>query len=375
MHPEKVLNVKYIGKQQTYDLEVDNKNHLYYANGIATSNSHGVSYAVSAYYSAYAKCHFPLHFFTSYLLHSDDKQDVFEERRRLVDDAKNFNIEVRPPSLLNTENNIHISGKNTISFGIANIKGTGLSILDKVKGAISQTEIDLKKRLKDWKWVEYLMWFTDKIPLQTNNGLILSGACDFFSQPRQLMLFEYDIWNKLTDREKTYIRSISPENLLSGLQNLVLNFKINIKRKLTAQSFIASLENPPTTLQDTPDWIAWNEEKLLGISLSCHKVDGCEKGIESTHSCRDVHTSSPKYAVVAVQVVRVKEVTTKNGKNPGSKMAFVDLSDGSYTLEGIPVFPDIWKENKSLLQQENTLCVQLNKLPNGGYSINKTWQI
>lgn len=339
--------------------------------------SHGVSYAISAYYSAYAKAHFPLQFFTSYLIHADDKQNPLAERRRLVEDAKNFNIEVLPPSLLNIEDNIHISGKNTISFGIANIKGMGTSLLDKVKLKLKEVEVQLSKPLKMWTWMEYLVHFMNNVSTTANNGLILTGACDWLGISRHQMSFEYDIWNKVTPREAAYIKSNLGNTLVESLYNLLnaITIKLTEKRRAIIQSLISTLENPPTSLYDSPEWIAWNEEKLLGISLSCHKVDGCSRGVEATHTCKDVYIGKPKYAVVAVQIARLKVVTTKNGKNPGQKMAFVDLSDGTYTLEGLPCFSDTWRDVSSLIQEENTVCCQLGKLQDGGYSIQKVWQI
>jgi len=338
------------------------------------NQSHAVSYAVSAYYAAYCKAHFPLQFFCAYLEYADDKMDTMLERRQLVDDAKNFNIEVRCPSLLDNSTTIHISGKNIISFGVANIKGTGLAILDKIKDGVKYTQEELGSPLPKWCWLEYLVFFTDRIPSQTNSGLIQSGACDWLGKSRQFMLFEYEIWNRLTDREKKYAKENLRSDLCETLRNLAENFKLSCKREELISSLVITLENPPISLKDTPDWIAWQEEKLLGISLTCHKVDGCEGGISATHTCKEVQSQNPKYAVVAAQIIRVKEVTTKNGKNPGSKMAFVDLSDGSFTMEGLPCFPDQWKEYKGMLQEENTLCVQVSK-GERGFIIQKCWQI
>lgn len=371
----KITDIKFLEKGMTYNVEMEAPNHNFVIdNGIVTSNSHSIAYACSSYISAYCKQHFPLQFFVSYLKFADDKQDPLLERKTLVDDAHNFNINIKTPSLLNTNDNIHISGKNTVSFGIANIKGTGLSTLDKLKDGIKNTQIDIHKLIKDWTWTDYLFFFSDRIPLQTNIGLISSGACDFFLEQRQFMIFQYEIWNKLTNREKAFVKENKPESLVTGLSLLLNGFKIIEKRKQVVSSLITSLEYPPVSLKDTPDWIAWQEEKLLGISLTCHKVDGCGGNIEATHTCHEVHSSTPRYAVVAVQITRLKEVVTKNGQNPGQKMAFMDLSDGTYTLEGVPCFPENWKEYKGLLQQENTVCIHLNKLQNG-YCVQKVWQI
>ena len=51
------------------------------------NKSHAVSYAICAYWSAYAKAHHPLEFYCSYLKHSGGKPDPQQEVRELVNDA------------------------------------------------------------------------------------------------------------------------------------------------------------------------------------------------------------------------------------------------------------------------------------------------
>ena len=65
----------------------------------AFNKSHAVSYAICAYWSAYAKAHFPLEFYCNYLIHSSGKPDPQQEVRELVNDAKNLEIYVNPPSI------------------------------------------------------------------------------------------------------------------------------------------------------------------------------------------------------------------------------------------------------------------------------------
>lgn len=50
----KIISIEFVGKQQTYDLEVDHHDHQYYlSNGILQSNSHAVAYAIDSYYAAW----------------------------------------------------------------------------------------------------------------------------------------------------------------------------------------------------------------------------------------------------------------------------------------------------------------------------------
>lgn len=72
----RVKNIKYIGKHQTYDLEVDHKDHQFYlANGVLTSNSHAVSYAYLSYQCAHLFYYFPEQWICSYL-ENDPNRDA-----------------------------------------------------------------------------------------------------------------------------------------------------------------------------------------------------------------------------------------------------------------------------------------------------------
>ena len=108
----------------------------------AFNKSHAVSYAICAYWSAYAKTYFPLEFYCNYLIHSSGKPDPQQEVKELVNDAKNNEIYISPPSIkaINTLTDI-IDGK--IHFGFLGVKSVGLKQIEKFKSVISGVEIEL----------------------------------------------------------------------------------------------------------------------------------------------------------------------------------------------------------------------------------------
>jgi DNA polymerase-3 subunit alpha len=58
-----IKSIKFIGKHQTYDLEVNHPDHQFYlSNGMLTSNSHAALYSMVSYRTAHLKCHYPLEF-------------------------------------------------------------------------------------------------------------------------------------------------------------------------------------------------------------------------------------------------------------------------------------------------------------------------
>lgn len=98
MRATKIINIKKIGKLRCLDIEVDNNDHLFVANGLICSNSHSISYAANAYYySLYPKVHFPRSFFVAQLEFMNDLDEV----DGFVEDAKYFGVVTKKPDLRN----------------------------------------------------------------------------------------------------------------------------------------------------------------------------------------------------------------------------------------------------------------------------------
>jgi DNA polymerase III alpha subunit len=64
----KVIAAKVVGQRQTYDLEVDHPDHQFFlANGVLTSNSHAMSYAIDSYYCAWLQTYYEAEWLCAYL--------------------------------------------------------------------------------------------------------------------------------------------------------------------------------------------------------------------------------------------------------------------------------------------------------------------
>jgi len=219
--------------------------------------------------------------------------------------------------------------------------------------------------------------------------MIKAGALDFFGRSRNTMLYEYSIWSQLSPTEKKWIvNSYSGTHLLEALQKCqpkrVMKNKVQIsgggcvtdKRSEFVGDLITSLKNPPHKLEDSMDWIAWNEQKTLGAPITCSRVDAIERGIEANCTCKEFITTKRKdYMKFAVEVTKVKVVKTKNGKNPGQEMAFLTLEDNSCSLDDVVCFPDTFQECRDAIYEGNTLLVQGDRGRNDSLVIGQIWQI
>lgn len=73
----RVVSEKFIGVRQTYDLEVSHPDHQFFlANGLLTSNSHSVAYAIDSYYSAWLHTHHEKDWLCTVLQSAKDPEEL-----------------------------------------------------------------------------------------------------------------------------------------------------------------------------------------------------------------------------------------------------------------------------------------------------------
>jgi DNA polymerase III alpha subunit len=145
----------------------------------------------------------------------------------------------------------------------------------------------------------------------------------------------------------------------------------------TVQDIKDSLDNPFYDLEDKAVTIAADEEKYMSCSLTCNKVDGLDLNMV-TNLCQDVSSGViTKKANLAIEIVRVKIVKTKRGKNPGQQMAFLTVEDGSGSLEDVVIFPEPYEKYKDLLLDNNTVLLmgEVDKRKKTSFIVNQVSQI
>ena len=317
------------------------------------NKSHSVSYAMNAYLSAYAKAHFPQIFFASYLKFAKDKIDPQQEIKELVKNANEMDIEVRLPDI-RLRNGSFVIQNQHIYFGLTNIKGIGESVYSKLEGLIEHMKI------AEMSWVELAASVLTKINSTAAKALISSGALDFTKLNRTNMLFELDILSQLTSKEIDYLMGMIIEgkkpSINEIMRSLISHPKINKNRKQIIIGLVDALLSPPYSLVDKIEWLSDSENDLLGVAISCSKLDSYDIGMANT-ICKDFKRSMARThnVIIAGEITNVNIVTTKNGKNPGSEMAFVSIEDQTGILDSIIFFPEQLSTYKTHLFPSNIL--------------------
>lgn len=318
------------------------------------NKSHSVSYAINAYLSAYAKAHFPKIFFASYLRFAKDKIDPHEEIKALVQNANEMDVTIKTPDL-RIMNEFFVLKNNDIYFGLTDIKGVGASVFVKLQKLVQE----LQDPLSSLSWTEIAFLILSKINSTAAKALIESGAVSFSSKSRTSMLFEYEIISSLTKKESEYIINNIKQysSIKQSLTDLLLKSKINKNRKKIISDAISMIDNPPYSLEDTPEWIADTEDTNLGCAITCSKVDMYDISMTNT-TCRDFKNGvNNNNLIMGGEVDFVNITKTKSGKTPGEEMSFVTVSDGTGSVDSVIFFPEIHKKYKSILFSGNVIIV------------------
>jgi DNA polymerase-3 subunit alpha len=345
--------------------------------------SHAFCYGVTGYHTAYIKAHFPVAFFAAWLKNAKHKQDPQQEVFELVNDSRLFDIAVEPPDLLTLEPDFHTDRK-VVKFGLANIKGVGAAQVAKLRAAVAEAEAALAKPAAKWSWWEFLVHCSGKVSAAVVTRLVQVGALRWTGMLRSQMEAEFRAWDDLTDKEREWVALHAAEfdGLVPALKALAKTKKegggcSNKNRVSAVQSAARLLEYPPSPRLDTPLEIANHEEELLGISITCGRIDSCDISAVNT-SCRDFLAGKHGFMILGVEVQAVRRVKTKKGASPGSEMAFLTVADQSCSLEDVVCFPETWKEYKHVLTDGNTVIIQAARdfkdPKSSALHVKKVWQ-
>jgi DNA polymerase-3 subunit alpha len=333
------------------------------------NKSHAISYALNAYVSAYAKVHFPLEFFTSYLRFAKDKIDTMKEINELVNNCIEFNIKIYCPDFRKRNREFELID-NIIYFGLTNIKGVGSSVYEKIESLISGINVN------ELNLNEMLFFILDKINSTAAKNLISTGALDYLKIPRKKMLFYLEIISSLSNREKqiacdTLDLKLSLEDILS-----LLISNVNKKRKEIIASLIKAVKSPAYNLAEDYEWIANIEKQLLGISITCSVIDGRNTEVANCDCYRlNKDRTLPKSILLGAEIASINIVKTKKGKNPGQDMAFIKVSDGTGSVDMV-VFPKEFDDLKNTLYEGNTVMFSIQQSKDRDtFFVKKCWQI
>lgn len=129
----RVVRISYVGRKQTYDLEVDHPEHNFIlANGICTSNSHSAAYGKLSYQMAYIKGRYPVEFLAAAITIACDKGDKAKRVGLLhdfVSEAARRGISILPPDIELSKADAVPEGPSAIRLGFGACRGVSSAAL------------------------------------------------------------------------------------------------------------------------------------------------------------------------------------------------------------------------------------------------------
>jgi DNA polymerase III alpha subunit len=339
------------------------------------NKSHGVSYAVCSYWSAYYKAHHTKEFFLSYLYHAQEKQDPHREVYELISEAKLFDIDVKTPNLSNFKLKFNIKG-NTIYFGVKDIKSLSGNTGEKLIESISEAEKQLSKKITQFTWLEILLFLSTKINSTAFKALASVGFFKGFKDiiTRNKALYDYDIFKSLTESEKKWLINNFPErkwtSFIEALKDLAPTKKegggtSKAERKQVIENEIQLLLDPPYDLEDDPSWIIDQETQFLGCPVSLSRVETSDTSAANT-TCKEIlNGKRGKDLCVVANIQRVSDYKISKGESKGQLMSFLTIEDDTCMLDSVIVFPKIKEKYKYILYEGNNLIFCGNISGNG----------
>jgi DNA polymerase-3 subunit alpha len=345
---EKAVAKRLVGKQEAETIFSNiRKSGRYLFN-----KSHSISYAKKSYQTAYLKTHILGWFFASWLKNAQDAADSQEEVLELVENARQYELEVLVPDVRTLSTTISSDGLS-VRFGLADVKGVGPSQPQKLSEAFPDG-------FGGWTWPDFLYRAADTVASTAMRAWVGAGAFDWTGVTRTRMGKEFDAWLELTDIEKEWVRSKAPgTTLVEALKSLGRTRKegggcSNHKRADLVRSLALMLENQASSDADHPNLLCAMEESYLGVALTCSRVDGCDVSSANV-TCGEFLAGKAGHLMLACEVKDVRIIRTKKD---GREMAFVTVADRTASLPDVVVFPDTWAKFGRLFRAKNTVLLE-----------------
>lgn len=355
------------------------------------NKSHGIGYGSMGYLSMFAKYHFPLHFYCSWLKFARNKQDTLIEMKELIADAKMSEVRIDPPaidSIFLNHSDVCVNADH-INFGIRCVKKIGDASVKKFLTSIRTKEEALGKTIDNWTWLEFLSNVAINVNKTTVNNLIAVGTFAKYGFSRTQMLYDYEVYQKLSVKERVNVCNLINTGRFESLTDTLEYFVVLDKksggpsvanRREKIKDIIAMLKNPPFSMDDKPNWILKQEKALIGTPISYSAVDVIDTKINTNTTCKEYKQGkSGNDLSIAVELTDVREWTVKTGKNKGGKMGFATGEDSTGTIDCV-IFSEAWNKYEHLLTEGNTVILigdrgNKYKLREGSFQINKVFQI
>lgn len=321
--------------------------------------AHATGYAEFGYEIAWIKAHFPEQYICAWLRIAKNEAKSLEEIRAMISEARRLKILVKGPSARNFPKTDFFIEKGIVYFGVNSIKNCS----DKSFNKLLEVEADWK----NMNWVEFLVNYSHLLTKRQIVSMIKVGCFDSFSMKSRIALeYEYNEWALLTIVQKDKCRKVFDKNKHSDFAQFMSDaFKANPRVDKIKMALFAA-QNPSFDLRESNTNIIENEKELLGINISCSKIDQVVN-IEHSNKIKEVlednYDKNKVYYIVG-EISDYRDFKIKTGKMVGQIMGSFKISDDSGETD-VVCFPDSLDKFQSGLFDGNVIYLHAKKSNRG----------
>lgn len=219
-----IQNIEDVGEEECCDLEVDHPDHQFYlANGVLTSNSHAVAYAIDSYWCAWLMTYHEEEWLTAYMESMSNSED---KRAKAFSEVKALGYQIVPIDINYAEAGWTVLPGKKLMPSFLSCKGVGASAITEIMRHRPYTTIE------DMLWNEDGTWKHSKFNKKAFEALVKIGAFEsmdligegkVFSSYRHMheVIIENQDLIKKTSKKDPYIGKKNFYELVRGTRDTV----------------------------------------------------------------------------------------------------------------------------------------------------------
>ena len=237
------------------------------------NKSHSIAYAAQAALTTYLKFKHPKEFFLALLKMSRHEPEPIPEISKIHREMNELGVSLLPPHLIKSQMDFSIENDG-IRFGLLSIKG------------ISDKSIEKLQKFKNKYSTKFEIFEAAKkagVDMGILCALIQAGSFEGFNQSRTRVVYEAQVWNTLTSREKVLVHKFGKKfdyDLIRIIKYLYTHknpdgkLYILEKRQGTIKKKVSKYNDIYKQNNKSEDFANWYyENKLLGYTYGIRLID------------------------------------------------------------------------------------------------------
>jgi DNA polymerase-3 subunit alpha len=321
------------------------------------NKSHAISYSLLAAYSLYLKQNYPTKFFIESLKLTRAKQDPVGEVSLIQQELMYYGIKLLPPDIVKSDLDFKEEDGN-IRFGLSAIKGVSEKTFEKLKTFISSDKTN--------KFEIFQAAKNAKLNIGVFCALIQAGAMGSINDDRTRMVFEAQVFNLLTEKEKAWVMENGETwkydlfGMLKGHQTCLdakgkpVFKETRIETLRTKSENYRQIYNQNRKHKELSDYIY--EKILAGYSYS-HKLSKILKE-HTPHELQDIIWTKSLFDGERATIAGIVKLTEKRTSKNKKKYCKITLEDEGATSEFLIFDPNFSSfEEKDLIPKEGEVVI------------------